>query len=222
MAGIVHIAQTIELRQAVVAGALSTTVFGFIETITYAVAGSGLHQPAAFVGVLVTVQGAGAVIGGPIAARLVRALGEGRLMALGLFTAATGALLELPPLLEPVIAGFVLIGISIPWLVVALISLTQRVTPNHLQGRAYSAVDTLITAPQTASIAFGAGLISTTGYRPLLIAMAAVMAAAGIYLLTRREQRHALAVRMRRWGRRRRPAAITSPSAADTGPGRRR
>jgi MFS family permease len=203
MGGIVHVARTIELRQAVVAGALSTTVFGFIETITYAVAGAGLHERAAFVGVLVTVQGAGALVGGLTAARLVRALGEGRVIALALFTAATGALLELPPLLAPVIAGFVLIGTAIPWIVVALISLTQRVTPNHLQGRAYSAVDTLITAPQTASIALGAGLISMTGYRPLLVAMAAVMSAAAIYLLTRREQRHVADRRVPRATRRR-------------------
>jgi MFS family permease len=203
MGGIVHVARTIELRQAVVAGALSTTVFGFIETITYAVADAGLHERAAFVGVLVTVQGAGALVGGLTAARLVRALGEGRVIALALFTAATGALLELPPLLAPVIAGFVLIGTAIPWIVVALISLTQRVTPNHLQGRAYSAVDTLITAPQTASIALGAGLISMTGYRPLLVAMAAVMSAAAIYLLTRREQRHVADRRVPRATRRR-------------------
>jgi predicted MFS family arabinose efflux permease len=189
IAGIRHVFGTVQLRQVVIAGAISTTVFGFAETITYAVAGSGLHQRPAFVGVLVAVQGIGAVVGGPTAAMLVRRLGEGRLVAIGLLVAAAGATLEMPPTLTPVIAGFILFGMAIPWIVVALISLTQRLTPNDLQGRAYAAVDTLITTPQTMSIALGAGLIAVAGYRALLIAMAGTMSIAAAYLLTRGDQR---------------------------------
>jgi Na+/melibiose symporter-like transporter len=189
IAGIRHVFGTLQLRQVVIAGAISTTVFGFAETITYAVAGSGLHHRPVFVGVLVAVQGIGAVVGGPTAPTLVRRLGEGRLVAIGLLAAAVGAVLEMPPALTPVIAGFILFGIAIPWIVVALISLTQRLTPNDLQGRAYAAVDTLITTPQTMSIALGAGLIAVTGYRVLLIAMTGTMSIAAAYLLTRAEQR---------------------------------
>jgi MFS family permease len=187
IAGMLHVYRTIALRQVVIAGALSTTVFGFAETITYAIA-SVLHHRPAFVGVLVAVQGVGALIGGSTSAILVRRIGEHRLIAIALLTAAAAALLQTPPLLGPVIAGYILLGAAIPWLVVAVISLTQRLTPSALQGRAYSSVDTLITVPQTISIALGAGLIATTGYRPLLIAMAAVMFAAAAYLLTRTEQ----------------------------------
>ncbi len=183
VAGLRHVRRTAVLRRAVLAGALSTTVFGFAETITYAIAGQGLHERPAFVGVLVAVQGAGAIVGGPTAAPLIRRIGEARLMALGLAVAALGALLALPAALAPVLAGYVVFGMAIPWLVVALITLVQRVTPAQLQGRAYSAVDSAITVPQTLSIALGAGLITVTGYRPLLVAMAAVMAAAGAYLL---------------------------------------
>jgi MFS family permease len=189
VAGIRHVFRTVQLRQVVIAGAISTAVFGFAETITYAVAGSGLHQRPAFVGVLVAVQGIGAVVGGPTAAMLVRQLGEARLVAIGLLAAAAGALLEMPPSLTPVIVGFILFGMAIPWIVVALISLTQRLTATNLQGRAYSAVDTLITTPQTMSIALGAGLIAVTGYRALLMAMAGTMSIAAAYLLTRTEQR---------------------------------
>ena len=78
---------------------------------------------------------------------------------------------------------------AIPWLVVAVINLTQRLTPNELQGRAYSAVDTLITTPQTISIALGAALITITGYPTLLLAMTAVMVLAAIYLLSRPRRR---------------------------------
>lgn len=185
VAGIQHVWRTAELRHVVIAGACATAVFGFGETTTYAIAGNGLHQPAAFVGVLVAIQGVGAVIGGLTAAPLIRRLGEPRLMGFALLLLAAGAAFEMPPLLAPVIAGGILIGASLPWLVVGLISLAQRLTPAALQGRAYAAVDTLITTPQTVSIAVGAGLISVTGYRPLLAAMATVTALSAGYLLSR-------------------------------------
>jgi MFS family permease len=118
----------------------------------------------------------------------VRRLGEGRLLALGLLAAALGATLQMPAALGPVIGGFVLLGAAIPWIVVALISLAQRLTPAELQGRVYAAVDTFITVPQTASIALGAALIAAAGYRALLVAMAAVLAVAAAYLLTRPAQ----------------------------------
>ena len=189
-AGVRHVWRTVELRQVIVAGAATTTVFGFIETINYAIASNGLHRTAAFVGVLASVQGAGAVIGGLSVATLVRRLGEGRLIGIAMLVAAAGAALEIPALLFSVIVGDVLFGAAIAWIVVGLITLAQRLTPPELQGRVYAAADTLITTPQTLSIALGAGLITIVGYQPLLIAMAAVIAAAATYLLTRTEQRH--------------------------------
>jgi MFS family permease len=194
-AGVRHVYRTVALRHVVIAGALSTTVFGFIETITYAIA-SHLHHRPAFVGVLVAIQGLGAIVGGPTAAYLVRRIGEQTLIAVALLTAGAGALLQIPPLLGPVIVGYILLGAAIPWLVVALISLTQRLTPNALQGRAFATVDALITVPQTLSIALGAALIAITGYQPLLLAMAVVMSLAAAYLLTRRDEPRPVGMRV--------------------------
>ncbi len=188
-AGVRHVWCAVELRQVIVAGAATTTVFGFAETINYAIASNGLHRPAAFVGVLAAVQGAGAVIGGLSAAALVRRMGEGRLIGIAMLLAASGAALEIAPLLAPVIAGCVFFGAAIAWVVVGLITLAQRLTPPDLQGRVYAAVETLVTTPQTLSIALGAGLITVTGYQPLLVAMAVVIAMAAGYLLTRPAQR---------------------------------
>src|ERR1700761_1587295 len=95
----------------------------------------------------------------------------------------------MPPVLPSVLAGVVLFGVSIPWLVVGFTTLLQRLTPPDLQGRVYAAADTLVTTPQTVSIAGGAGLIGVTGYQPLLAALAVVVALAAAYLLTRPEQR---------------------------------
>ena len=120
------------------------------------------------------------------AAPLLRRLGECSLIAAGLLLLAAGALLEIPASLPSVIAGVIVFGLSLPWVIVSLTTLLQRATPPELQGRVYAAAEALITTPQTISIALGAALIGVVGYRSLLVAMAAANAVAAGYLLTRR------------------------------------
>ena len=189
-AGIQHVMRTAELRHMIIACACAFAVLGFDETVVYAIAGDGLHKPAAFVGVLIAIQGVGAVLGGPTAAPLVRRIGEARLVGISLVLAGAAAALEIPPDLPAVVAGFILFGVALPWMFVGFISLVQRRTPAQLQGRAYSAAATFVTTPQTISIATGAALISLTGYRPMLAVMATVATLAAAYLLTRPENRH--------------------------------
>jgi MFS family permease len=140
------------------------------------------------VGLLVSVQGIGAVAGGVTAARLARRLGDGGLVAAGLLACAAGAALQAPALLGSVLGGVVLFGASTPWILVGLTTMLQRLTPAVLQGRVYSAADALVTTPQTISIALGAGLIAVVGYRALLAVMAAVMVSCAAYLFSRLAQ----------------------------------
>jgi Na+/melibiose symporter-like transporter len=188
-AGVRHIWQVAKLRQIVIAGACAATVFGFTETSLYAVITGGLHRPAAFIGVASAVQGIGALTAGLTAAPLIRRTGEGRLAGLAILIAAAGVALMTLPLLPPVIAGLILFGASIPWLVIGLMTLAQRLTPPQLQGRVFAAIEVLITTPQTVSIALGAALITIAGYQVLLAAMAAVFTVTALFLLTRPEQR---------------------------------
>lgn len=191
LAGFRYLAVTPVLRQLVIAGACMLTVFGFSETIVFAIVGQGLHRPPAFVGVLIAVEGAGAVLGGPTAAPLIRRIGESWLVGVAMLVAAAGAALCIAPLLPVIVAGVVLLGMAIPWVVIAFMTLLQRRTPAELQGRAYAAADALVTTPQTISIALGAALIGVAGYRTLLVVMAVVTAGAAGYLLSRPEQRRA-------------------------------
>jgi hypothetical protein len=87
-----------------------------------------------------------------------------------------------------VLAGKILFGVGIPLIVVALFTLLQRTTPGPLQGRTYSAIEVLVGTPQTLSVAVGAAAVAVVDYRVLLLVEAAVVAAAGAWLLTRREQ----------------------------------
>jgi MFS family permease len=184
-----HLRDTVPLRQLAVASAAALLVIGFSETLTFEVAAKGLGRDPGFVGVLIAVQGVGAVVGAATAARLVRRFGEGQLAAAGMLVFSLGVTLLMSSSLPVVLTGKILFGAGIPWIVVALFTLLQRMTPGPLQGRTYSAVDVLCNTPQTVSIALGALLVAFVDYRLLLLVEAAVVAAAGAWLLSRREQR---------------------------------
>lgn len=181
-AGIRHLAANPPLRQVTTAAVCAVLGFGFSETTIFAVVGQGLHRAAAFVGVLISLQGTGAVSGGLTAASLVRRIGERWLIATGLLVMGVASLLEIPPSLGSVLPGVVLFGLSLPWVIVGLTTLIQRSTPSELQGRVYAAADAVITTPQTISIAVGAVLVGIAGYQVLLGVMAACNALAGAYL----------------------------------------
>ena len=191
-AGARHLWRTVPLRQMAVACAAALLVIGFSETLTFEVAGTGLGRDAAFVGVLIAVQGIGAVTGAATAAALVRRAGEGPLAGVGMLVFAVGTTMLTSGTLGIVLAGLVLFGIGIPWVIVALFTLLQRTTPGPLQGRVYSAVEVFVGTPQTVSIALGAALVAFVDYRLLLLVEALVVAGAGAWLLTRVEQRVAV------------------------------
>jgi len=188
-AGARHLWRVVALRQMTVACAAALLVIGFSETLTFEVAGTGLGRDAAFVGVLIAVQGIGAVAGAATAAALVRRVGEGSLAGLGMLIFSIGVTMLTSSTLAVVLGGLVLFGIGVPWIVVALFTLLQRTTPGELQGRVYSAVEVCVGVPQTVSIALGALLVAFVDYRLLLLVEAFVVAAAGAWLLTRAEQR---------------------------------
>lgn len=148
-AGIRHAWKTTVLRQILIACLLIIIPFGFYETITFAVVGSGLHRPPAFLGILASVQGVGAVAGGLTAGAILRRTNEGALFGFACLLFAAASLLLTLQWLPGVVAGILVVGACLPWILVALYTLLQRRTPMELQGRVYSAFDTLIGVPQT-------------------------------------------------------------------------
>jgi MFS family permease len=188
-AGLQHVRRTPILLQMVVALALAMLFFGFAETLAYSVVTVGLHRPPTFVGPLLTVMGIGAIVGGVTAGPLLGRLPARLLFGLALILSAVTGLLLATPSLPLVMAGVIAAGLAVPWLLVSITTVLQRVTPSHLLGRASSAFDLLVGVPQTLSIALGAVLVALIDYRLLLVACAALTLAAAAYVLTRREQR---------------------------------
>ena len=186
LAGVRHVFATLPLRQIVLATGVCLLVVGFSETLIFAVLEQGLHRPASFFGVLSSLQGVGAIAGGVTAARVMRRIGDVKLVGLGMGLFAVGELSFVSHSLPHVLAGIACAGAGIAWLIVGYITAIQMRTPLRLQGRVLAASDTLVNTPQTISIALGALLTTLIDYRILVVLMAVVTAMAGVFLLSRR------------------------------------
>lgn len=185
-AGVRHVWNTTALRQMVGSIAVVLLVVGFLETISFALVTQGLHRSASYVGVVFMAQGLTAVPGGLTAGAAVRRLGELRAAGVGMALVAAGSVICIEPDVFAVVLGVGVLGFGVPWIVVAMFTGVQRWTPAALQGRVYSASDTLISTPQTISIALGAGLSAVVDYRLLLAVIGIVVATCALYLTTRR------------------------------------
>jgi Na+/melibiose symporter-like transporter len=173
------------LRAITIALALALLVIGFTESACFSVVTVGLHDKPAFVGVLMTVQGVGAIASGLTAARLLKRLSEAQLTALGLACGAAGVLLLTLPSIVPVVIGLVLAGFASPWILVAAVTAIQRRTPAAVLGRVSGAFGLSLGVPQVLSVGLGAALIAVLDYRLLLLSVAVVVAAAAAFLLSR-------------------------------------
>ena len=182
LAGIAHIARRPGLRRIVLTVAATLLVVGFAETAIFAVLQKGIHRPPAFLGVLSAGQGVGAIAGALVAAKLIRSAGDARTVALGILLFGFGDAFFLIPNVAAVMVGIAIAGAGLSFAVVGFGTAIQLRTPGELQGRVYSAADTVVGTPQTVSIALGAAIVAVVDYRVSIAAMAVVCALCGGYL----------------------------------------
>jgi MFS family permease len=182
LAGIAHIAHRPGLRRIVLTVAATLLVVGFAETAIFAVLQKGIHRPPAFLGVLSAAQGVGAIAGALAAAKLIRSAGDARTVALGILLFGFGDAFFLAPNVAAVLVGIAIAGAGLSFAVVGFGTAIQLRTPGELQGRVYSAADTVVGTPQTVSIALGAAIVALVDYRISIAAMAVVCALCGGYL----------------------------------------
>jgi len=187
-AGLRHIGREPILRHLVVSCVICLLVFGFAESVCFAVV-QGLGRPVEFLGVLSTVQGVGAVIAGVTTTVFIRRLGELRMVWLGLAASAVGLLLVAGHGMAPVVVGWFVFGAALPPIMVGINTSLQRRTPSELQGRVSAGFDLLTSVPYTLSIALGAVLVGLVAYRALLVVMALGVAISALYaFVTLRER----------------------------------
>jgi len=184
-AGVRHVFATPALKQIILATAACLLVVGFSETLFFAVVEFGLHRQPSFLGVLESLQGLGAIVGGVTAGRALRRFGDVRLVGCGMALFAVADASFASSSLAVVCAGIIIAGFAVSWFIVGFSTSIQLRTPQRLQGRVASAANTMVGTPQTIGIALGAVLVSVLDYRVLVALMFVGISACGVYLLTR-------------------------------------
>ena len=177
------------LRHTLVGFGLMLLVIGFTESSIYAIL-DAFERPATFAGVLVTLQGVGAVIGGLTSNAIVRRIGEVGTTVLGMILLALPiGVIAWTSDLTVMLAALIVIGVSLPWLFVAVMTLVQRRTPQSIMGRVSMALEVLMGTPQAISLAVGALLVALISYRAIFLVIALVTALGAAYIagLLRRE-----------------------------------
>jgi Na+/melibiose symporter-like transporter len=185
-AGFRHLFGERALRRCALAVGAALLVFGTVESGVFGYVDQGLHRPPTFVGVLVTVMGVGSIAGGILAPWIIRRIGEPGTVAAGLLALACGLGPLVYPSLPLGVAVVPFLGIGVVLLSVAFATLMQRRTPQALMARVSTASDLLLGVPETVSIAAGAVLVSTVGYRWLFATTTVGLALVAATLWTRR------------------------------------
>ncbi|MEU9853150.1 MFS transporter [Streptomyces sp. NPDC047974] len=160
------------LRPLVATGSFTMLLAGVNGAAVYAVV-DGLGRPAAYAGVLYAVQGAGSVLAGLTTGPLLRRVPERLLAAAGLalFAAATGV--RALPYEATALAASAVIGLGLPWVLVAAMTAVQREAPAEAAGRLAATANTALFVPNALALALGAALVTTVDVRLLLPALAA-------------------------------------------------
>ncbi|MFF1730042.1 MFS transporter [Streptomyces sp. NPDC058247] len=166
------------LRPLVLAAAATMLLAGLNGATLYAVVDGGLGRSPSYAGVLYAVQGAGSVVAGLVAGRLLRRVGERRFAAAGIALFAAGTGLRAIPYDAVALGCSAAIGMGLPCVLIAALTAVQRETPDALVGRTVATVNTLMFAPNAVALAMGAGLVAVVDHRVLL----PLLGAAGLAL----------------------------------------
>lgn len=183
VAGVRHVVGNPVIRRMVLASVAAFGGAGMVDVAMFSLVDQGLHRPAAMIGVLTSLEGAGGVIAGLSVGPLMRRLGEYTIACAGFMLIGAGLGVSGAATLSGAVIGALLIGVGLPMVLVAELTVVQRRTAADLQGRAIAASEALIDTPFTISIGIGAAIISAIGFRLIYFGCAAGFIAVGLALL---------------------------------------
>ena len=162
-----------EIRRPVVVAAIAIGMSGFTTAAVFARVTDGLGLPATFIGVLASAQGLGSILGGLPAGRLIAWRGPLPVAAAGAVIWAVGCVFYCLPWTPTMPVGSFLIGVGLPWTLIAGLTAVQTNTPDHLLGRVSATSATLMFGPIALTNPLGAAAIHL-GPRAVLLTAAVV------------------------------------------------
>lgn len=156
--------------------AVAIAMSGFTTAAFYELVTVDLGLPSSFLGILLSAQGAGSILGGLMVGRVINRYGVLIVAVAGVVVFAAGLLARCVPWWPALVAGGVIAGIGLPWTLVAGVTAVQTHTPPALLGRVSATANTAMFGPIALAIPLGSAAVHL-GARP------AILAAAGLCLL---------------------------------------
>lgn len=173
--GFRHLARTPGLGLMTLVLAIAFGAAGLVNAALFPAMEKGFGVDPAMLAVLVSAQGVGAILGGATSARVIRRIGEWRSTMVGLVLLAIGIVPFAGPSVVAALAGMAVIGIGLPWILVAYSTTRQRLTPPSLQGRTTAAAQVAMNLPTTLATMAAASLIGVVDYRLMVLFTASVV-----------------------------------------------
>ncbi|GAB3548059.1 MFS transporter [Arthrobacter tumbae] len=175
------------LRPALLTLVIAVGATGVLNVTIFATVDQGLGLPPEFLSVLISCQGVMSVVGGLTASAVIRRVGIPRTIVVGILLLGVSVLGSGSTLLSVVLGSTVLLGLGVPWAIIAFVTLRQQETPPSMQGRTSAATNMMINVPQVGASMLAAALLGLVDYRTLVLAMTALcLASVGPLVLRRR------------------------------------
>jgi hypothetical protein len=166
------------VRNPVLVAGVAIGLSGFTVASLYARVTDGLGLPSTFLGVLAGAQGAGSILSGLVAGRVLARRGPAGVAAAGAALFAAGCLLWCLPWWPALVTGSVTVGVGLPWALVAAVTAVQTGTPDRLLGRVSATANTVMFGPIALTNPLGAAAVHAGARVPLIIAAAGALTAA--------------------------------------------
>ncbi|SBT44430.1 MFS transporter [Micromonospora narathiwatensis] len=159
--------------------AVSIAMSGFTTAANYEIVATELGLPATFLGVLLSAQGAGSVVGGLVVGRLINRWSPVTMGVAGTALFAVNCLLRCLPWWPGSVVASVIAGVGLPWALVAAVTAVQTYTPAALLGRAAGTANTAMFGPIALAIPLGSAAVHV-GDRLTLLAAATICLVAAV------------------------------------------
>ncbi|MGN9779200.1 MFS transporter [Micromonospora sp. H33] len=179
-AGLAVIRQQPVIHRSVGLAGVAIGMSGFTTAAFYQVVTTDLGMPSTFLGVLLSAQGAGSIVAGLVAGRLVDRLGPVTVAAVGTVLFAVVCLARCLPWWPAAVAASVLAGLALPWALVAAVTAVQLHAPPPQLGRVAATATTAMFGPVALATPLGSAAVVLGARPPFVLAAALCLAAAAV------------------------------------------
>ncbi|WSG10855.1 MFS transporter [Micromonospora sp. NBC_01739] len=179
-AGLAVLFGSASIRRPVTLAATAIGMQALTTAAGYEIATVELGLPSTFLGVLLSAQGAGSIVGGLVVGRLITRFDPTTVAVVGATLFATSCLGRCVPWWPAVLAASVVAGVGLPWALVAAVTAVQTHSPGELLGRAAATANTIMFGPIALATPLGAAAVLLGARMPLVLAAVVCLAAAAL------------------------------------------